>query len=170
MWLSLAFTLFVATAVGAYAAPQTTPKRAEPDQFVQMVTVLGTCTKLVHAGQPVDGCKSTLVNMNYSNGVSAYWFVTDQTILSFAGDGSRRIEQGPNIVVQAIDRLILATIDATKEDAAKGDTAVGFCRFGNPARKGMTTECVAHTQLGLYEAAFVTDGTPPKLEAFHIAP
>jgi hypothetical protein len=170
MRLSLAVAFFFAATVGAYAAPQTTPKRAEPDQFVQMVTVFGTCTKLVHAGQPVDGCKSTLVNMNYSNGVSAYWFVTDQTILSFAGDGSYRIEQGSDIVVQSIDRLILAATDATKEDTAKGDTAVGFCRFGDPTRKGMTTECVAHTQLGLYEAAFAADGTPPKLEAFHIAP
>ncbi len=170
MRLSLAFALFVANAVGAYAAPQTKSERAGSDRFVQMVTVFGACTKLVHAGQPVDGCKSTLVNMNYSNGVSAYWFVTDQTILSFAGEGSRRIEQGADIVVQAIDRLILAATDATKEDAAKGDIAVGFCRFGDPTKKGMTTECVAHTQLGLYEAAFVTDGTPPKLEALDIAP
>jgi hypothetical protein len=101
--------------------------------------------------------------------VSAYWFVTDQTILSFAGDGASRIEQGPDIVVQAIDRVILAAVDATKDDAAKGDAAVGFCRFGDPARNGMTTACVAHTQLGLYEAAFVSDGSPPKLQALDIA-
>jgi hypothetical protein len=170
MRLSLAIAFFPAAMVSVNAAPQTKSERAKPDQFVQMVTVFGTCTKLIHAGQPVDGCKSTLVNMNYSNGVSAYWFVTEQTILSFAGEGSRRIEQGANIVVQAIDRIILAATDATKEDAVKGDTAVGFCRFGDPTKKGITTECVAHTQLGLYEAAFAADGSPPKLEAFHIAP
>jgi hypothetical protein len=170
MRLSLAIAFFPAAIVSVNAAPQTKSERAEPDQFVQMVTVFGTCTKLIHAGQPVDGCKSTLVNMNYSNGVSAYWFVTEQTILSFAGEGSRRIEQRAHIVVQAIDRIILAATDATKEDAAQGDTAVGFCRFGDPTKKGITTECVAHTQLGLYEAAFAADGSPPKLEAFHIAP
>ncbi len=174
MGLSLPIAFFLAATVSSYAAPQVKPKAAKPDQFVKtvtvsMVTVSGTCTKLVHADQPVDGCKSTLVNMNYSTGVSAFWFVTDQTILSFAGDGSSRIEQGPNDVVQAIDRVILAPVDATKDGAAKGDTAVGFCRFGDPARKGMITACVAHTQLGLYEAAFVSDGSPPKREAFQIA-
>ena len=173
MRLSLPIALFLAAIVSPDAAPQPKSKTAKAGQSVQtvtvsMVTVSGTCTKLVHAGQPVDGCRSTLVNMNYSTGVSAYWFVTDQTILSFAGDGSSRIEQGSDIVVQAIDRVIMAAVEATKDDAAKGDAAVGFCRFGDPTRKGMITACVAHTQLGLYEAAFSSDGSPPKREVFQI--
>jgi hypothetical protein len=126
MRLSLAVAFFLAAIVSVDAAPQTNSKKAEADKFVQMITISGECTKLVHAGRPVSGCKSILVNMNYSTGVSAYWFVTEQTLLSFAGDGSRRVEQGVSIVVQAIDRVILATTDSSKADDATGDDAVAF--------------------------------------------
>src|SRR5215211_7228927 len=107
MTLSLAIALFLAATLGADAALQTKPeKKAEADKFVQTVAISGECTKLVHAGHPVDGCKNILLNMNYSTGVSAYWFVTDRTILSFAGDGSRRIEQGSDLVIQSVEKLL----------------------------------------------------------------
>jgi hypothetical protein len=169
MRLSLAVAFFLAAIVSVDAAPQTNSKKGEAGKFVQMITISGECTKLVHAGRPVSGCKSILVNMNYSTGVSAYWFVTEQTLLSFAGDGSRRVEQGVSIVVQAIDRVILATTDSSKADDATADDAVGFCRFGDPTRKGSMVECIAHTQAGLYEGFFASDGKPPKLEAFQIS-
>src|ERR671910_3256691 len=171
MKLSLVIALFYAATISVDAAPQAKSKReAETNKIAQMVTVSGECTKLVHAGLAVEGCKDLLVNMNYSTGVSSYWFMTESTILSFFGDGSRRIEQGPDIVVQAIEKVILAAANAAPNEVeGKEDTAVGFCRFGNPNLKGSTIECVAHTQLGRYEGAFVTDGGPPQLEAFQIA-
>jgi hypothetical protein len=107
--------------------------------------------------------------MNYSTGVSAYWFVTDRTILSFAGEGSRQIEQGSDIVVQSVDRIILAVTDAPKADDAKEDPAVGFCRFGDPTKRGALIEWLAHAQAGLYEGSFVTDGTPPKFGEFPVS-
>lgn len=111
------------------------------------------------------------MNLNYSTGVSAYWFVTEETVLSFSGDGARRVEQGSNIVVQSIERVILAaTTDASKEEDAKEDAAVGFCRFGDPTVKGSTVECIAHTRTGLYEGSFAPDGNPPELKAFPIIP
>jgi hypothetical protein len=168
MKLSLAVALLLAATVSADAAPQAKPKKAEAGKAVQMVTVSGQCTKLVYAGKPVDGCKNILVNMNYSTGVSAYWFVTDRTILSFAGDGSRHIEQGPDIVVQSVNRIILAATDGSDEDAT-GDDAVGFCRFGDPTERGAIIECLAHAQAGLYEGTFVTDGTPPKFGEFPVS-
>ncbi len=78
--LSLALVLFLVAALAAEAAPQAKPKETEADKLGQMVTISGECTKLVHAGQPVEGCKSILVNMNYSTGVSGYWFTTQNTI------------------------------------------------------------------------------------------
>ena len=168
MTLALAIALFLAATLGADAALQTKPeKKAEADKFVQAVAISGECIKLVHAGHPVDGCKNILVNMNYSTGVSAYWFMTDRTILSFAGDGSRPIEQGSDVVIQSIERVILAA--KANEDDAKEDDAVGFCRFGDPTKRGMTVECMAHTQAGLYEGTFVADGNPPKLGKFQIS-
>src|SRR5215204_2299930 len=111
MTLALAIALFLAATLGADAVLQTKPeKKAKADKFVQAVAISGECIKLVHAGHPVDGCKNIVVNVNYSTGVSAYWFVTDRTILSFAGDGSRRIEQGSDVVIQSIEKVILATI------------------------------------------------------------
>ena len=168
--LSLALVLFLVAALGADAAPQARPKETEADKLGQMVTISGECTKLVHAGQPVEGCKSILVNMNYSTGVSGYWFMTQKTILSFAGDGSRRIEQGSDGVIQAIERIFLADmVNERSANDAKEDPAVGFCRFGDPTKRGMMVECMAHTQTGLYEGTFVADGNPPKLGKFQIS-
>jgi hypothetical protein len=168
MKLSLTIALFFVATISGDAAPQAKSK-AETNKIAQMVSVSGECTRLVHAGLAIEGCKNLLVNMNYSTGVSSYWFMTGSTILSFSGDGSRRIEQGPDIVVQAIEKVILAaTAAAPNEEEGQDDAAVGFCRFGNPNLKGSTIECVAHTQVGRYEGAFATDGSPPKLEVFQV--
>jgi hypothetical protein len=170
MTLFLAIALFLVATLGTEAALQPkSEKKAKVDKFVQTVAISGECIKLVHAGHPVDGCKNILVNLNYSTGVSAYWFVTDRTVLSFAGDGSRRIEQGSDLVVQSIERVLLAAKGNDKEDDTREDDAVGFCRFGNPTRKGMMVECLAHTQGGLYEGTFVADGDPPKLGELQIS-
>ena len=170
MTLSPAVALFLVATLGVDAAvPIESKRKAEAGKFVQAVTISGKCIKLVHAGHPVDGCKNILVNMNYSTGVSAYWFVTDRTVLSFAGDGSRRIEQGSDLVVQSIERVLLAAKGNDKEDDTREDDAVGFCRFGNPTKSGMMVECLAHTQAGLYEGTFMADGTPPKLETLQIS-
>jgi hypothetical protein len=117
----------------------------------------------------MDGCNPILMNLNYSTGVSSYWFVTEGTILSFSGDGGRRVEQGPSTVVQAIEKVILAaTTDAFRKEDAKEEAAIGFCRFGDPTLKGATLECLAHTQAGRYEGTFVADGGPPKFEALQV--
>jgi hypothetical protein len=170
MTLSLAIAFFLAAILGADAAPQAKPKmKPKAGKLAQMVTVSGECTRLVHAGRPVEGCKNILVNVNYSTGVSGYWFMTGNSILSFAGDGSRRIEQGSDRVIQSIERVFLAdTANIAKEEDAAAEAAIGFCRFGDPTKRGSTVECVAHTQAGLYEGSFVTDGSPPRLDNFQI--
>ena len=171
MTLPLAVALFFAATLGADAAlPEKSKKKVEPDKFVQAVAISGECIKLVHAGNPVEGCKNILMNMNYSTGVSAYWFMTDRTILSFTGDDARRIEQGSDIVIQSIEKIIVATIEKnSKKDDTKEEDAVGFCRFGDPTKKGMMVECMAHTPAGLYEGAFLADGDPPKLGEFPVS-
>jgi len=171
MLLPLAIMFLLTATLGADAAPQAKTKKAETRQTAQLVTATGECTKLVHAGSVMDGCKPILMNMNYSTGVSAYWFMTERTILSFSGDGSRRVEQGSGIVVQAIDRVVSAAMTgAVKEEETKEEEAIGFCRFGDPTIKGSTLECVAHTQAGRYEGSFVAEGSPPKFEALQVNP
>ena len=166
MLLSLAVALFLAVTLGVDAA-QTKPRAGK---IAQMVTISGECTKLTHAGHPVEGCKTILVNMNYSKGVSGYWFMTGNSILSFAGESARRIEQGSGTAVQSIERVFLAdTSNIGQADDAAAEAALGFCRFGDVARRGSMVECVAHTQAGVYEGSFVTDGTPPKLDTFQIS-
>jgi hypothetical protein len=170
--LSLALALLLAVTLSVDAAPLAKPKKdPEPSKIAQMITVSGECTRLVQAGATVEGCKPVLMNLNYSTGVSAYWFMTERMILSFSGDGSRRVEQGPDTVVQAIATVVVAaTSGALKEEDTKEETAIGFCRFGDPTIRGSTLECVAHTQAGRYEGTFVPDGTPPQLEAFQVDP
>jgi hypothetical protein len=169
MLLSLAVALFLAVTLGVDAA-QTKPKtKPRAGKIAQMVTISGECTKLTHAGHPVEGCKTILVNMNYSTGVSGYWFMTGNSILSFAGESARRIEQGSGNAVQSIERVFLAdTSNIGQADDAAAEAAIGFCRFGDVTRRGSMVECVAHTQAGVYEGSFVTDGTPPKLDTFQI--
>ena len=169
MPLSLVVFFCLATLGATAALPAESNRKAKANTSIQMDTLSGECIKLVHAGHPVTGCKSILVNMNYDTGVSTYWFMTDHSILSFAGTGSRRAEQGSDIVVQSIERLFLADMgDDGKEDDAKEEEAVGFCRFGDPTRKGMMVECKARTHGGHYEGAFVADGSPPKLDNFQL--
>jgi LytS/YehU family sensor histidine kinase len=169
MMLPFAIAFLLAATLGVDAAPQAKSKKAETSKIAQIVTVTGECTKLVHAGVAMDSCKPILMNMNYSTGVSAYWFMTEHTIVSFSGDGTRRVDQGPDIVVQAIDRVVLAaTTDAVKEKDTKEQAAIGFCRFGNPTIKGSTLECVAHTQAGRYEGVFATNGNPPQFKELQV--
>jgi hypothetical protein len=172
MRLSLTLALLLATTLSAHAAPQAkAQKKPGASNIAQMVTVTGECTRLVQAGVTVEGCKPVLMNLNYPTGVSAYWFMSERTILSFSGDGARRVEQGPDTVVQAIDRVVsAATTGQVKEEDTKEEAAIGFCRFGDPTIRGSTLECVAHTQAGRYEGTFVANGAPPQLEAFQVDP
>ena len=51
MRLSLAIALFLAAPLGADVVPQAKSNgNDEPNKIVQMVTVSGECSKLVHAG------------------------------------------------------------------------------------------------------------------------
>lgn len=169
MLLSLVVAFCLVATLGVDAAQAKPKPRA--GKAAQMVAVFGECTKLVHAGHPVEGCKAILVNTNYSTGVSGYWFTTGNSILSFAGEGARRIEQGSGSVVQSIEQVLLAdTTNITQEVDAAAEAAIGFCRFGDVTQKGSTIECVAHTRAGIYEGSFLTDGTRPKLDSFQIGP
>jgi hypothetical protein len=159
----------LAATLGADAALARSKTKPRAGQLAQTVAVSGECTRLVQAGRPVEGCKNILVNTNYSTGVSGYWFMTGNSILSFAGDGSRRLEQDPDHVIQSIERVFLTdTTNIAQEQDATAETAIGFCRVGDVTKRGSTIECVAHTRAGLYEGAFVTDGNPPKLDTFQI--
>jgi hypothetical protein len=167
MKLSLVFAIFAFATISADAAPTAKSKKVDAAKVVQMVTITGACTKLIHIGQSVDGCKKTLVNMNYSTGVSAYWFMAERTILSFSGDGTHQIKQGPGTIVQAIDRIVLGATDGT--DEARESAAVGFCRFSDPTKEGALLECMAHTEAGLSEGIFRADGRPPGLDEFPVS-
>ncbi len=167
--LSRAMMLLLAATLGTDAALQAKSKNAEANKIDQMVTVSGECARLIHAGLAVNGCKPILLNMNYSTGMSAYWFVTEGTVLSFSGDEARRVEQGPDIVVQAIEKVILAAkTGASKAETTKEEDSIGFCRFGDPTIKGSPLECMTYTQAGSYEGTFFADGSPPKLETFQV--
>jgi len=171
MTLSLALAFFLAATLGADAAPARPKTKPGAGQLAQTVTVSGECTRLIQAGRPVGGCKNILVNTNYSTGVSGYWFMTGNSIVSFAGDGARRLEQASDQVIQSIERVFLTDLtNIPQEEDATAETAIGFCRFGDVTKRGSMIECVAHTRAGLYEGAFVTDGNPPKLDTIQIGP
>ena len=82
--------------------------------------------------------------------------MAERTILSFSGDGTHRIEQGPGTIVQAINRIVLGATDGTDDEAREG-AAVGFCRFSDPTKEGALPESMAHTEAGLSEGIFRAD-------------
>ena len=150
MTLSLALAFFLAATLGADAAPARPKTKPRAGQLAQTVTVSGECTRLIQAGRPVGGCKNILVNTNYSTGVSGYWFMTGNSIVSFAGDGARRLEQASDQVIQSIERVFLTDpTNIAQEEDATAENAIGFCRFGDVTKRGSMIECVAHSRAGL---------------------
>jgi hypothetical protein len=145
--------LVALTALAAFSTPA-----VAQSQLTALASQKGRCTKLVHAGKVLKPCKNILVNSNYSDGRSGFYFTAGNTVLTFSGFGSQQINEGPDRVTQPVDMIITSASGKSAKYRA-----VGTCRFGNPYKGRTKIECSAAAPLGQFEGVFETDDTPPDL-------
>jgi hypothetical protein len=124
----------------------------------------GTCIKLLFAGH--DGtakCKGLLLNEVFRDGRSGFTFtVGDLAVISFSGFGSKQVKDSPDKVTQPIDTVIFTLIGVGTPP--NRIMAVGTCTFSNPNVGPMLVRCSSHTENGLFEATFRSDGHAPSIQ------
>ena len=106
-----------------------------------------------------------LVNTNWPNGRSGFYFTSDGTALTFSGLGNEQVKPHPDQAVQPIDLVIISQAVRPTDTVVTSSVrlkAVGQCEFSNPVHRQSLFSCRAVTENGVFEAAFVTDGKPPQ--------
>jgi hypothetical protein len=129
---------------------------------VSMVIMKGTCTDLVVAGEPLEGCESKLLNSNLDNGRTGFYFTAGATVITFSGIGNQQLKINDDNVVQPIDELIIANSGTEHSGRSETYRAVGSCRYNNPYKGIAKVVCHADTQKGIFSGTFVSDGRAPE--------
>lgn len=133
--------------------------------MMDLVSLSGSCSNVMLYGKSVDRKCKTAMNTLYKDGRSGFYFIADDMILTFSGNGDQQVRKDPNTSSQAID-LILFNNPKAGGDPNKPDklVAIGTCLFENPFR-GKSTQliCKATTERGEFEATFHHDGSEPSI-------
>jgi hypothetical protein len=142
------------------ASSQAAAQARKTNTPTTIAMLTGSCEKLVLAGSDSSsGCDGKLLNTNYRDSRSGFYFVTrDGATLTFSGLGNNQVKPHRDRAVQPIDLIIFGY--QGKHDRRK---AVGQCDFTNPENRPSRIVCRAITESGVFEAEFVTDGTPPRV-------
>ena len=146
-------------------APTTAFSAAKSAKLTELATLKGHCTKLVAPDQDYTStCSSQLLNPNYDDGRSGYYYIGSDILITFSGKGNQQVKTDPDNVVQPIDMVI---INHASKNAPVVLRAVGQCKFSNPEKGNPApVSCVATTEKGKFEAEFTSDGTPPDVKEF----
>lgn len=150
---------------GAYAAdlPRAVSAQiAGPLQLTNAPTAVllltGSCKRhVVRETNRTSTCAGVLLNTTYADGRSGFYFVSDGTALTFSGLGPNQVKPHPDTAVQPIDLVIMGSGTGYLKSKA-----VGQCEFSNPNLGPVEVKCRAVADTGVFDAAFVSDGTPPK--------
>jgi hypothetical protein len=139
---------------------------SQADAGTEIYTLSGSCTK--HLAAEVDrtaSCSRVLVNTNWPNGRSGFYFTSDGTALTFSGLGNEQVKPHPDQAVQPIDLVIISQAVQPTDTVIASSVklkAVGQCEFSNPEYRQSLFSCRAVTESGVFEAAFLSDGNPPR--------
>jgi hypothetical protein len=128
-----------------------------------MMTLDGTCKKLVVKGKDrTADCKGTLLNVDYSDGRTGFYFVTtDQLIVTFSNKG-KQVHPDPNTAIAPVDMVIVG-----KDGKFERITAVGTCKLTNPhLGRPAPVECKAEAASDVFEGFFISDGGKPDVKTF----
>lgn len=134
--------------------------RADFSDLRGMAVIEGRCESLVVAGRPRRGCQGKLMNTKLKDGRTGFYFIAENTIITFSGLSQERVKSNGDEMVQPVDMLIANNV----KDPAHPDKyrVAGSCRFGSrydsrPER----IRCQADTARGRFEGVFVTSGEAP---------
>jgi hypothetical protein len=152
-------------ALGVAAAVQAPPS-ANPFDKVPMENLAaiafmkGKCGRLVIAGRDRTArCQEAIVNDAWKNGRSSFIFsAKGWGMVSFYGVDSKAV--GDEAVLH-LD-TILITLEGPAP-VARQIRATGRCTYTNPYTGPSRIHCAATAGGKRYEAAFVSDGTPPDI-------
>jgi len=131
-------------------------------QSSPMTIMNGTCSDLVVAGEPLEGCDGKLMNSALDNGRTGFYFTAGSTVIIFSGIGDRQLKINDDNVVQPINGLIIVNSGTDHSDHAETFRAVGSCRYNNPNKGVSKIDCHADTERGVFSATFVSNGREPQ--------
>jgi len=140
------------------------PGRAD-SRLTGMATVKGTCQKLVIAGQDRSlECTGRLLNTDYDDQRTGFYFILlNGGVITFSNRGDLEKKVGPDKRVTPVDLVIIGQYPDKKIDRV---AAKGRCRYGNPFKGPSLIECSADSELGRFEATFLSDGEKPEMKTF----
>jgi hypothetical protein len=155
----------VVIALGLATAASTLVRPAHADsKLTATVVVAGACQNLtVGSEDHTADCKGTLLNTEYSDERTGFYFVTttDQITVTFSTRGDQEQKIDTDTVTAPVDMVIVSS--RGKIDKLQ---ATGTCQFGNPYKGPMLIECTADSERGRFEGAFLTDGKEPEAKTF----
>jgi hypothetical protein len=160
MRLSVVMTSILGIAV---ASRLTAPAHADA-KLTATVVVEGACQNLTVGGEDhTTDCKGTLLNTEYSDERTGFYFVTtaEQVTVTFSTRGDQEQKIDADTVTAPVDMVIVSS--GGKIDRLQ---ATGTCQFGNPYKGPMLIECTADSERGRFEGAFLTDGKEPDAKTF----
>ena len=131
-----------------------------------MATVMGTCQKLVIAGQDRSlECTGRLLNTDYDDRRTGFYFILlNGGVITFSNRGDLEERAGPDKRVAPVDLVIIGQYPNKKIDRVP---AKGRCRYGNLFKgRPSLIECSADSELGRFEATFLSNGEKPELKTF----
>jgi hypothetical protein len=156
----LIFALSAAMALG-FAANASS---AAPIDYIAVMN--GKCSHLIFAGH--DGssaCVPKVVNDVHKDGRVGFTLtVRNLAVITFTGMGQEQVKDAADVATQPLDAVIFALIGmGTKPNRLK---AAGVCTYSNPYAGPARISCSAHTDQGIFEARFISDGRQPSMQHF----
>ena len=138
------------------------PTAKAENPMTDLMSISGTCENITLYGRHEERkCKGAM-NILYKDGRSGFYFVGDNMILTFSGDGDQQVRKGANNSTQSIDLVLLNNPQTGDPDKPEKLLAIGKCSFENPfLGKPTLLQCSATTERGEFEATFMHDGSEP---------
>jgi hypothetical protein len=140
------------------------PPALADNPMTDLLSLTGSCASVRLYGKSVDRNCTAAMNTLYKNGRSGFYFVAENMVLTFSGNGDLQVRQDANTSNQAIDLILLSNPKASGNSNPVRLVAIGKCLFENPfLGKPTKLICSAMTENGEFEATFEHDGSEPKV-------
>lgn len=136
---------------------------AQAPKVTGVMILKGACKKLtVNGKNRTADCTGKLLNTDYSNGRTGFYFVTNQGMaVTFSTRGDKQVHSDADTAIAPVDMVIVGG-----EGRSEKISATGTCKFVNPYKGPAPVECRAESASGLFEASFVSDGGKPDVQTF----
>jgi hypothetical protein len=130
-----------------------------------MAIMTGACQKLVIAGQDRSlECTGRLLNTDYDDHRTGFYFMLlNGGMITFSNRGDLEQRAGPDKRVSPVDLVMIGEYPSKKINSV---AAKGRCKYGNPFKGPSLIECSADSELGHFEATFLSSGQKPEMRTF----